>query len=321
MGQILHANAKTTPRIRAEIQASGENLSSLAKKYSVNIKTIRYWKNADKISDKRSGPTKPKSVLSDIQQQILCEFRRATKTSLDEIFITFKEKIPVLTRSNLHRCFQRNGISVLPKDTEKTKRSKFKEYPIGFVHIDITEVRIDKQKRYIFVAIDRATKYIYAEIYDRMTQENSCIFLRNLIKNCPFKIDKILTDNGAQFTHIFRVKRPTKKTHPFDEICKENQTEHRLTKFFHPWTNGQVEITNKLIKNHTTRRYFYSSIDELKQHLQAFLMYYNFQRKAKNLKFETPYQKVVDFYKTHQQLFKENPMEKIVGLNIKFGSW
>jgi len=71
MGSLLHANAKTTPRIRKEIQESLESAPKLAKSYSLNIKTVLKWKKAEGIVDKRSGPKQPKSALSTIQQQII----------------------------------------------------------------------------------------------------------------------------------------------------------------------------------------------------------------------------------------------------------
>jgi len=237
--------------------------------------------------------------------------------SLDDIFIAFKEKIPSLSRSNLHRLFVRNGISKLPKEAAVVPKKKFKDYPPGYVHIDITEIRINTVKYYLFVAIDRTTKYIYAEIYDRMTQENSCIFLENFLADYPIKITKILTDNGAQFTYELLAEhlRPKNKIHPFDCICNAHKIEHRLIKFRHPWTNGQVEIYNKLIKNHTTKTYFYEDINELKRHIMAFLLYYNHQKPNKQLKYTPPYQKIIDYYKKEPTLFKENPIRKIVGLN------
>jgi len=61
--------------------------------------------------------------------------------------------IPHLTRSSLHRCLQRHGISRLPDvDGDKPKRGKFKIYPIGFFHIDIAEVRTEEGKLYLFLA-------------------------------------------------------------------------------------------------------------------------------------------------------------------------
>jgi transposase InsO family protein len=323
MGNLLHANAKTTPRIRKEIQESKESQCALAKKFNINVKTVKYWKNAGILQDKRSGPQKPVSVLSEADQEILVEFRRNTKMSLDDIFIAFRKTITTLSRSNLHRLFVRNGISRLPKEVIEIDKKKFKDYPPGFVHIDITEVRTSTGRYYLFVAIDRTTKYIYAEIYDKMTQNNSCIFLENFLADYPIKVVKILTDNGAQFTYelLSEHLRPKEnnvdnKVHPFDKICQKNGIEHRLIKFRHPWTNGQVEIYNKIIKNATIKQFFYESLDDLKRHMMAFLLYFNYQKPCKQLKYISPYQKIIDYYKKEPTLFKEDPMEKIVGLNI-----
>lgn len=158
MGNLLHANAKTTPRIRQEIQDSNESIAKLAIKYNLNPKTVHKWKRADSTEDKKSGAKTIRSSLSEMEQQIVCEFRRVMKLPLDDCFIALKEKIPALTRSNLHRCLQRNGLSVLPKNEDEPKeKKKFKDYEIGFVHIDITQViianklllAVAKQKRYI----------------------------------------------------------------------------------------------------------------------------------------------------------------------------
>ena len=87
MGNIQHANAKTTPRIRKEIQESNESLAKLAKKYSLNAKTVAKWKNRESTKEKRTGPKVAKStVLSEIEEKIICEFRRVTKYSLDDVY-------------------------------------------------------------------------------------------------------------------------------------------------------------------------------------------------------------------------------------------
>jgi transposase InsO family protein len=167
------------------------------------------------------------------------------------------------------------------------------------------------------VAIDRASKYVYAEIHERMRAQESTQFLQNLIADCPFRITKILTDNGAQFTYALLAEhlKPKDKTHPFDAVCAEHGIEHRLTQFRHPWTNGQVEVTNKLLKNHTTKTYHYESALQLKHHLMTFLLFYNHQKKLKSLKFITPYDKLIQEYQTNPHLFHINPTHKIMGLN------
>ncbi len=312
MGEILHGSAKTTPKIRKEISESKESAAKLAKKYNLNPKTILKWKHRANFSDRRSGPSKPRSVLSEKEQAIVCEFKRVTRFSLDEIFFALKDKIPALSRSNIYRCLKRNGLNKLPKEeceNGKRQMKKFKDYPIGFTHIDIAEVRTAEGKAYLFVGIDRKTRYVFAELYDKMTQENTCIFLQNFIKSCPFKINKILTDNGAQFTYKLLAKHltPQNKTHPFDEICNKNQIEHRLTQFKHPWTNGLVERMNRTIKEATTKIYFYKTTDELAKHLKLWLNYYNYEKKLKNLNYKSPYDKMLEEYKENPSGFLINP--------------
>ena len=150
----------------------------------------------------------------------------------------------------------------------------------------------------MFVAIDRVTKYAYVEIHERMTQDIACAFLQNFIKDVPLKIHTILTDNGAQFTYVLLAEhlRPKEKIHPFDVVCNEHNIEHRLTKFRHPWTNGQVEIMNKVLKSHTIKLYHYETLEMLKPHIMSFLLLCNYQKKLKALKYQTPYDTIIQIY-------------------------
>ena len=321
MGSLHHANAKTTTRIRKEIQESKETIAALAQRLSLNPKTVLYWKHAGRITDKKSGPKSPRStVLTQTEERVICEFRRITKFSLDDVFASLMGQIPKLTRSNLYRCLKRHDLNKLPpeegKNTKKSKQ-KFADYEIGFVHIDITEIRLEGQKLRLFVGIDRVSKYAYIELHERMTAAIACEFLENFIKDCPFKIHTILTDNGAQFTHALLAEhlRPKDKIHTFDAVCAKHKIKHKLTKFRHPWTNGQVEIMNKKIKAHTTKLYHYENIKSLKKHLMAYILAYNFQRPLKALKYISPYDRIVEIYKEKPKLFNFNPLQKTMGLN------
>ncbi len=103
---------------------------------------------------------------------------------------------------------------------DKPKKKKFKKYPIGYFHIDIAEVRTEEGKLYLFVAIDRTSKFAYVELHERQTKMNAANFLRNLLAVIPYKLTHILTDNGIQFTN-----RKTDKhawMHVFDRVCVEN---------------------------------------------------------------------------------------------------
>lgn len=319
MQNILHPCAKTTPRIREEISKSSQSILKLAKKYNLNPKTISKWKKRSSFLDNRSGPKCPKSVLTKKEQAIICEFRRITKLPLDDVFVALKNQIPKLSRSNLYRCLKRNKLNILPREkTEKRPIKKFKNYKIGFVHIDIAQVQTKEGKAYLFVGVDRKTRSVYAEIYAKMTIKNSCVFLKNLIAHFSFKIHKILTDNGAQFTYRLLVKNltPKNKIHPFDEICLEKKIEHRLTQFRHPWTNGLVERMNRTIKEATVKIYFYETLEELKKHLFLWLMMYNFEKKLKSLQYNSPYDIMLKEFDENALNFNENPHHKKWGPNI-----
>ena len=52
----------------------------------------------------------------------------------------------------------------------------------------------------------------------------------------------------------------------FDRVCREHGIEHRLTKPYHPWTNGQAERMNRTIKDATVKAFHYENLESLKAH-------------------------------------------------------
>jgi transposase-like protein len=132
---------------------------------------------------------------------------------LDDCLYALQATIPHLTRSSLHRCLQRHGISQLPKvEGEASPRRKFKAYPIGYFHVDIAEVRTAQGKLYLFVAIDRTSKFAFVELHDRASTRVAADFLRHLAAAVPYKIHTVLIDNGTHFTD------PRGATWSLDEI-------------------------------------------------------------------------------------------------------
>ena len=242
------------------------------------------------LEDCRTGPVNPRSTVLSIEEEaIIVAFRRHTLLPLDDCLHALEATIPHLTRSSLHRCLQRHGISRLPDvNGDKPARKKFKRYPIGYIHIDIAEVRTKEGKLRLFVAIDRTSKFAYVELHEKAGMMVATQFLRNVVKALPYKIHTILTDNGIQFT--IRKKDKSAGWHIFDRVCDENDIEHRLTKIAHSWTNGQVERMNRTIKEATVKRYYYDNHDQLRSHLSDFINAYNYARRLKTLKGLTSYE-------------------------------
>ena len=136
---------------------------------------------------------------------MIVEFRRRTLLPLDDVMGCLKDSIPNLTRSSLHRCLGRHGISRLPDSREKaSKRGKFAETTIGYVHLDHCELRLTDGKLHMFLAIDRVSKFTYVEFHDRTKMLNGSAFLHSVIEAFPYRIHTVLTDNGMAFADLQR---------------------------------------------------------------------------------------------------------------------
>ena len=141
-------------------------------------------------------------MLTPEQEAACVAFRTHTLLPLDDCLYALQSRMPALTRSSRHRLFPRHAISRLPEmDGDQPAEKKFKKYPIGYVHIDIAEVRTEEGKLSLFVAIDRTSKFAYAELHEQYGKMEAAQFLRNLIATVPYTIHTILTDNGIQFTN------------------------------------------------------------------------------------------------------------------------
>ena len=320
MGQVLHGSATTTEAVRRAIQDSQESLRLLAKRYGINPKTVAKWKKRGSVADLPTGPKEPKStVLSVEEEAIIVAFRKHTLLPLDDCLYALQATIQHLTRSSLHRCLKRHGISRLPDvKGDKPDKKKFKAYPIGYFHIDIAEVRTEEGKLYLFVAIDRTSKFAFAQLVERANTKTARAFLEALVENVPYTIHTVLTDNGIQFADLPKNRKgPTAmlRGHPFDRTCRNHGIEHRLTKPNHPWTNGQVERMNRTIKEATVKRYHYDNHDQLRAHLGNFIDAYNFARRLKTLKGLTPYEYICKVWNKEPKSFRLNPIHQMPGLN------
>jgi len=312
MASVLHGSARTTPRIRAELQASKESTRALAARYRLNPKTVRKWRKRTSTSDAPMGPKAPKStVLTPAEEAIVVAFRQKTMLPLDDMLGCLKDTVPNLSRSALHRCLQRHGISRLPVEETKAQRKRFKTYEIGYVHIDSCELRHADGKLIMFLAIDRVSKFTYVEFHGKAGKMAGSAFLRAVVEAFPYKIHTVLTDNGMAFADLPKYRDSSTGGSPgghlFGRVCDEHDIEHRLTKPYHPWTNGQAERMNRTIKDATVKVYHYDDLDSLKAHVLAFVTTYNFAKHLKALRWRTPYQVICDAWTKDLSIFKINP--------------
>jgi transposase InsO family protein len=286
MSHRLHSNARTTPKTRAEIKQSELSNSQLAKRYSITKATVSKWRKRDEFEDRSHRPRTLHTTLSQVQEWIVCELRRMLLLSLDDLTAVTKQFInPQASRSGISRLLKREDMDSLRSIKKEQQRAqgepekkKYKDYAPGFIHMDIKYLpkMPDEQSRsYLFVAIDRASRWVFLRVYPNQTEESSKDFLAKLQAACPFKIEKILTDNGTQFTDRFTSKKnKASGNHVFDQACAKAGIEHRLIPPGHPQTNGMVERFNGRISELVEQTRFHSAA-ELGATMNDYLQVYN----------------------------------------------
>jgi transposase InsO family protein len=299
----LHANATTTPKTRAYIQASKSSVAELTRELGVSQRTITRWRGRSGVSDRSHRPHRLATTMTPLEERLAVELRTTAALPLDDIVEVLKRCVnSKLSRSQVHRCLQRHGVSAKPK-TERAPAAKFETAtPAGFIHLDVKYLPpLHRTRAYAYVAIDRATRFVYVEIlYDRKA-ETAAAFLARFLAAFPIKVHTVLTDNGSEWTDRFAVDKKNKPkdrpsgAHPVDRLCARNAIAHKLTRPFRPQTNGMVERFNrrigehlgKLPRNAAGHRRRFATHEDRNAYLMQFVANYN-RTRLKCLGYKAP---------------------------------
>ncbi len=322
----LHPNARTTPAIRLELQCSELPTPVLASTYNLHRDTVEKWRHRDSTQDVSHRPHRLHTTLTTAQETLVVELRKLLLLPLDDLLVVTREFInPEVSRSGLDRCLRRHGVSNLRalqpqiEGDEKPKHKTFKDYDPGFVHVDIKylpQMSDEASRSYLFAAIDRATRWVYVEIHKDKTAQSAQQFLSHLIDKAPFKIHRVLTDNGKEFTDRFCAtgQREPTGNHRFDQVCTAKGIEHRLIKPRTPQTNGMIERFNGRIADvlATTR---FDSSKSLEETITRYVRLYNQHIPQKALGHISPIAAMKKWYTKKPQLFKKRVYNQ-AGLDI-----
>ena len=314
----LHKNARTTPAIRAEIAASTDSVAVLAARYHVGEGTIRRWRTREVFTDASHTAHRLQTTLTPAQEAIVVELRKTLLLPLDDLLAITREFLCAdVSRSGLDRCLRRHGVgnlrALLPEQPKEPVQG-FKAYEPGYVHVDVKflpQMQDESQRSYLFVAIDRATRWVFVQIKRSKSAANARAFLNALHKACPIRITRVLTDNGTEFTdRLFGVKaRAPTGEHEFDRLCQQLEIEHRLTRPRTPRTNGMVERFNGRISDVLKTHRFHSG-EDMRQTLERYAHLYNHQLPQSALQSKTPIQAMKDWYDDKPELFIKRPTNR-----------
>jgi hypothetical protein len=234
MTRKRHPSARTTPRLRREIQQRrAEPSREIAFFLGLNPKTVDKWKRRRTTADAPMGPKHPLStVLNAAEEALIVVFRKHTRLALDDCWKRLTPMIPKLSRSALHRCLKRYGVSRIPGGRGEKLYEVEHWKDSGFVTLRAVALPEGGGEVYLLSAISDLTRFVYAKVVDQLSAYEAAEFLEELIARAPFRLRLVETNNHEAFSDTqekpWDPKYPERK-HPFRWACLVNKISLRVT--------------------------------------------------------------------------------------------
>ena len=314
----LHANATTTPKIRAQIQASCEPVAVLARRHGVSETTIRRWRSRTDTQDRSHARHDLGLATTPEDAVLIAELRTRAQLSLDDITEVMNRCVhPGLSRSAVYSALRRLGLSGRAARRPGAAAQAFEETPFGYVHVDLKYLpKLKGRGEYAFVAIERRTRFAWIEILpDRKAARVAATWAR-FLQAFGHPVHTVLTDNGSEFTDRFadgskagHRARPS-GDHPFDRVCAEAGITHKLTRPYRPQTNGMAERFNRRlgeamaarppVRDNARHKTRFASHAERAAFLHAFVRDYN-RTRLRCLTYKAPLEVLTNLTKDNTQ--------------------
>lgn len=207
-----------------------------------------------------------------------------------EIYYILKPILKHLTPSpsGIYNILVRHNLNRLKPKMKEAKREIIKTIAGELGHIDVhhltrANISNDNRKYYLLAVVDSCTRIAWAEVTDSL----KALDIMFATMRCFYRIadqfginfKEVITDNGVEFSG--RRNNPNTKNllnHPFERLLFEMNVKHRYTRPYRPQTNGKVERFWRTIEEDVIVDADYDCIDELKNEISQYLLYYNYDR-------------------------------------------
>jgi len=257
----------------------------------------RYKENpvASLLVPQKRGP-KFKTRRTDLSIEKKVIGYREFGNSRYEISHMLKSDAIELSPSTVYNICRRYGLNRL-QQRHKQERRKIIMSRVGeLVHIDSyqlskgTTITGADKTYYLLGLIDDYSRIAWVEALDNK-KALSVMFATlksfNMLRGLyGIEIDTVMTDNGAEFGSGINTKN--KEEHPFERLLLEMRMKHKYTKPYRPQPNGKIERFWKTLKEDFLEGALYNDLDDLKNEMLGFLVYYNEHRPHSALNGKTP---------------------------------
>lgn len=291
-----------------QIMAKERKIKEVAELLGVSRQSVSKWLAKYKyegetgLYPKKSGPKKGNTwnkTREGIEDRVIEIAKEHPFKGPDWISDELYEEGIQLNQSTVYRILKRRGVRYY--HDYKHKRRKKKAYcldtPGREVQVDCSFPWGYQRKAVIYDGIDDCSRWVFGKIYEDHTAKSTLLFLKELIKSTPFKIQAIRTDQGREFVN-----------HEVQAFLNTHGIEHKKNPPYTPQHNGKIERFHQTLKNESVlyNWYFSDDIQTLNYKFNQFLSFYNYQKKHTGLGMNklTPAQKLA--YSIIRNSFSKN---------------
>jgi transposase InsO family protein len=286
--QMSYSKNPNLPKVRADavrMVRSGKSTREVSRYFGYSQSAIVKWcaKVPEYTYQYRIIPTEscrphhhPHELSDEIVEQVL-EYRSRTGRGAEFIhFMLTKEGVDV-SLSSVKRTLKRHGLtkySQWKKGHQYTPRP-LPEAPGLLVEADTIHDGQPGQQLYIYTLLDVCSRWAYAQPSNRISANNSALFLKEAQATAPFSFQTVQTDHGAEFSKWF-----TKK-------LGEQTIVHRHSRIRTPNDNAHLERFNRTIQEECIQR-LPRRLEVWEREIPEYLHYYNTERPHMGIDWLTP---------------------------------
>ena len=263
-------------------------------KFKENRRTIyrwieRYDGTLESLKDKSRKPHSNPKQHTEKEIKLIKNYKANNKkTGLVVLWVKLREEGYTRSITSLYRMLIKLNIYNKAPSKKKEKNGGYypeMTHPGEKVQIDVKyvpkkclskELQELGERYYQYTAIDEYTRLRYIWFTNAHDSYASTEFLERLVKKFPFKIEKVQTDNGFEFTNrlSWQAFMKDKKT-MFEKKLEELGIEYKVIKPHTPKQNGKVERSHRKDQERFYYDKVFCSLEDLKNRAKYWIREYN----------------------------------------------
>jgi len=266
----------------------GKSVTKIAQDVHVARKTIHKWlgryqdlgiKGLMPQSPGAKTGTHPSALSRLIVARIIDLYEEEDYGIRSIVHLLSKEGINI-SHMSVYRYLVNRG-KITPHHQRRRKIPKLhvcdlpgEELQLDVMHIDPISGTEDNSKKwhkrtgfhYQYTLIDDCTRIQYAKLFTQLSQDNTCLFLEEVLSKSPFGVNRIRMDNGSEFQTKTR------------DFLKRRNINFVYNLPSRPDMNGKVERAHRIDTEEFYLRDSSRSFEERKEGLIKYICHFNNER-------------------------------------------